>query len=117
MAKIIIIFTVVLNMMLSQVAFADSSFRCGKKIVSVNDSIGTVQSKCGDPDSSHAWTEERTQIHNHAQVNVAQAESDFMYNAVSDSYEEWVYDMGTTQMTRSLKFKNGTLINISTVRD
>lgn len=91
--------------------------RCGTRLITVGDTKPKVISQCGVPDYTEEWEEE-------------QIMRDFRYPVYSeDDYEwgrepflvktpikveRWHYNFGPTQLIHYLRFRNGTLIKITT---
>jgi hypothetical protein len=78
-------------------AHADG-FRCGERLVSVGESIGEVQLKCGSPTTRDQRTEVRGSESNLATVTI----------------ETWMYNLGPHDFVRVLSFVDGTLRRIET---
>lgn len=91
--------------------------RCGTRLITVGDTKSKVISLCGVPDYTEEWEEERIM-------------RDFRYPFyLEDDYEwgrepflvkipvkieKWHYNFGPTQLIHYLRFRNGTLIKITT---
>jgi hypothetical protein len=93
---------------------ADRSMRCDGRLVSIGASKTQVKERCGPPDHTEQWEEDRGSA-------VSQ-----LFDYESERYpapkliigpikmERWTYNFGSTKFIRYLDFKNGTLIRIKT---
>lgn len=81
---------------------ADSSFKCGNRIVSLGDSKAEVLVRCGGPDWQDDWTE-----------HLVESLSAAAERRISIAREVWLYDLGPTAFQRILTFENGRLQDIA----
>ena len=91
----------ILLMVACNSAFA-VNWSCGSRIVSTNDSKAEVLIKCGEP----TWKDSHVNEHYEK----------YRGNIVGGSTENevWIYNLGPSQLTRALHFKNGALTQIDT---
>ena len=97
-----------------------STFRCGTRLVSIEDTQYEVLHMCGEPTSIDAWEEERI-LRDHRTIRD--------YNPKTGKYERlkepffvrvlvnielWTYNLGSTKFIRYLKFENGIVKKITT---
>jgi hypothetical protein len=89
---------------------AISAMRCGHKLVQLGDYKGDVLARCGEPES----VETRTKIvgstlhHPHRTLDIQQYEE--------IQIEEWVYNPGPSRLQQYLRFENGELKEIKSLR-
>ena len=92
-------------------AFAESDFRCSRKIISVGNTQDYVLDKCGEPTSIEertgelAWGFRHRYPESHEELNHVIREIQI---------EVWTYNLGSTQFIRYLTFRNGKLVRIRT---
>lgn len=93
---------------------ADSSLRCGTRLVSIGSTMAKVLQVCGEPQRRDKWEE--------------YAGSDIfrIFDYKTERYhlpemihgplhmERWTYNLGTNRFIRHLDFENGILIRIRT---
>lgn len=104
-------------MVLSVISFnvlADSSCRCGNRLVSVGDTISEVLAKCGPP----TWVEERKEerlerIYNDSYYKNGTLREP-IYTNVQVNIEEWFYNFGSNRFMQVFTFENGKLVEITT---
>ena len=118
------------------VAEAAFALRCGHRLVSEGDYIEEVRYKCGDPiaiDTYTIYREKRISHPEHARLitghtriikqkhsnldkhkNVIEIERSEQIEVI---VEEWVYNFGPRRLMRRLRFENGILRDIDTLRD
>jgi hypothetical protein len=83
-------------------AWADA-LRCGQSIVTEGLRDFEVIERCGEPLTQRSWTEVRG-------YDVGPV--DLYYVVI----EEWVYDTGSRKLRRLLRFENGELVAVETLR-
>ena len=101
-------------------AFGDNAFRCGTRLVTVEDTREDVIYKCGEPTSVDSWEEERIQ-RDFRSYQEYDPRTDryqwyrepFLVN-VKVKIELWTYNLGSTQLIRYLRFENGAIKEITT---
>jgi len=91
--------------------------RCGKRLITVGDTKLKVMSLCGVPDFTEEWEEERImRDFRHPFYD----ENDYEWGRqpflvkTPIKVERWHYNFGPTQLIHYLRFRNGTLIKITT---
>jgi hypothetical protein len=101
-------------------AGADSSFRCGNKLVSLKDSRDEVINMCGEPTSVESWVEERIKRdYGNYQNHDPRTDNDESYREplivkIQVNIELWTYNLGSTRLIHNLKFENGIVQEITT---
>lgn len=101
-------------------ASADSSFRCGNKLVSLKDSRDEVINICGEPTSVDSWVEERIKRDYRTHRNHdPRTGNDEVYREplivkIHVNIELWTYNLGSTRLIHNLKFENGIVQKITT---
>jgi hypothetical protein len=101
-------------------AGADSSFRCGNKLVSLKDSRDEVIKVCGEPTSVDSWVEERIlRDHRSYRNNDPRTDNDSLYRdplivKIQVNVELWTYNLGSTRLIHNLRFENGIVQEITT---
>lgn len=99
------IFFLIICTLSSNVAFADDTFRCGKKLVSVGDTTAEVIIKCGGP-SMREFTGYETR--GDYKENISRG----TYREISQKVEKWYYNCGRGNFIKILTFKSGILTSI-----
>jgi hypothetical protein len=100
---------------LSNVASADSGFRCTSgRLVSVGDRMGEVLDRCGEPDAVIQRIEKRKVRHKVTRRVGNVEESIIEEQEIDIPIDEWAYDMGRYAFTRYVIFENGQVINVAT---
>ena len=104
----------------SGIANADSAFRCGTQLVSLEDTRDEVLRMCGQPTSVDSWEEERIlrDFRTYRDYD-PRTSKDKWYREpflvkVQVNIELWTYNPGSTQFIRYLRFENGTIKEITT---
>ena len=99
---------------LSGISWADSSFRCNRKIINVGDTAAEVLMNCGEPfyrdvigstTSGTYWEDGRYS-------DLDPFDYDGSYRERTQKSEIWVYDFGPRKFIRILTFSGGRLIRI-----
>jgi hypothetical protein len=92
-------------------------FRCGTRLITVGDTKSKVLALCGAPDYTDEWEEERIMRDFRRPLNNEDddewGKEPFLIK-VPVKFERWYYNFGPTQLIHYLKFRNGTLIKITT---
>lgn len=102
------------------IAGADSSFRCGNKLVSLRDSRDEVINMCGEPTSIDSWVEERIKrdykTHRNYDPRTGNEEvyQEPLIVKIHVNIELWTYNLGSTRLIHNLKFENGIVRKITT---
>jgi hypothetical protein len=102
------------------IAGADSSFRCGNKLVSLKDSRDEVIKLCGEPTSVDSWVEERIKRDRRSYQNDdPRTGNDGYYREplivkIRVNVELWTYNLGSTRLIHNLRFENGIVQEITT---
>lgn len=91
-------------------------FRCGTRLVSINDTTHQVLQKCGQPDDIQSWKEERImRDYRYYDRNGGSSRyRDSYLVKIHVNIEEWTYNLGSTRFIRYLRFENGRLKKITT---
>jgi len=89
--------------LLASAPVAADALRCGQSVVTEGLRDFEVIERCGEPLTQRTWTEVRG-------YDVGPV--DLYYVVV----EEWVYDAGARKLRRLLRFENGELMDIETLR-
>lgn len=91
------------------------AFRCGNRLVTEGDSMGSVLVKCGSPDVKHVSRSETHTGYRERTVRVRR--NMWVTRGAADSatvqIETWIYNMGENRMTRVLTFEDGILTEIA----
>lgn len=101
-------------------ANADSSFRCGTKLVSLKDSRDEVINLCGEPTSVNSWVEERikrdykTHRNHNPRTGNDEVYREPLIVKIQVNIELWTYNLGSTRLIHNLKFENGIVQEITT---
>jgi len=97
----------VLSLLFSNAIFA---LRCGNSLVDIGDYKYDVYEKCGAPESIDIHTEVigNTFHFPHRTLDIEQ------YKEVR--VETWIYNFGSMRFKRYLRFENGVLVEIKTLR-
>ena len=92
------------------------SVRCGNALVSVGDSMETVRTKCGEPESERERTEEifrclswKKEKGGGKERRVCSA-----YRKITIRFSDWTYNLGPTRFVRYFSFSDGVLYRIAT---
>ena len=102
------------------IANADSAFRCGTQLVSLEDTRNEVLRMCGQPTSVDSWEEERILRDFRTYRDYDPSTSKYKWYRepflvkVQVNIELWTYNLGSTQFIRYLRFENGTIKEITT---
>jgi hypothetical protein len=95
-------------------SWADTSFRCNRKIINIGDTTGEVLMKCGEPtyrdivgSSTSGTYSEDTQYN-----GMEASSSGGGYHGRTVNREIWIYDFGPRKFIRVLTFSGGRLIAI-----
>ena len=99
------IFFLIICTFSSNVALADDTFRCGKKLVSVGDTKVEVLIKCGEPSLRKVTGYETI-------GGYRESISQGTYREISQKVEKWYYNCGKGNFIRVLTFKGGILTYI-----
>jgi hypothetical protein len=81
---------------------AAATWRCGKRLVGVGDSVGQVLARCGGPSYQNESLEAVT-------VRISPLEKLTRFVSV----ERWIYDRGPHEFVRELTFRDGILAHIA----
>lgn len=101
-------------------ASADSSFRCGNKLVSLKDNREAVTKLCGEPTSVDSWIEERIKRdhrsyqNNDPRTNSGESYREPLVVKIQVKVELWTYNLGSTRLIHNLRFENGIVQEITT---
>lgn len=101
-------------------ASADSAFRCGTQLVSIDDTRDEVIQHCGEPSSIDSWEEERilrdfrTFWNDDPRTERNEWNREPFLVKVQVKIELWTYNLGFYRLVRYLKFENGILKEITT---
>lgn len=93
------------------------AFWCGSRLVHIGDSRYDVQAKCGPPDWTETYVEQRLQTFS---FGIPPGSGRDRLGRFSQSIllptilEEWYYNLGPQQFVRILVFENGRLFLIKT---
>ena len=88
------------------------ALRCGNRLVDIGARTTHVLERCGEPVSVDRWTETRT-LHEYYRLYNRNYE---WREPVVIVIEEWLYDFGSTRFQRLLRFENGVLKKIESLR-
>jgi hypothetical protein len=91
--------------------------RCGTRLITVGDTKPEVIARCGAPDYTEKWEDERIMRdfrHSFNYENFDQWGREPFLVKVPVKYERWYYNFGPTQLIYYLKFRNGKLVRITT---
>jgi len=91
-----------IGLVTAQISAAEA-LRCGQSIVTEGLRDFEVVERCGEPLTQRAWTEVR---------GYDAGPVDLYYVVI----EEWVYDAGARRLRRLLRFENGELVSVETLR-
>jgi hypothetical protein len=87
---------VMLALLAATPALADSSIRCGTKLVYTGSNKEEVRADCGSPTAVDHWTEDRLHGDVHEFVEV----------------EEWTYNRGPQQFIQIVRFEKGRMCSV-----
>jgi hypothetical protein len=95
------------------------SFQCGNRLVTLGDSKGEVLHRCGSPSWEDGWYEDRVEALAGARPYATKPGDPLgtripLYTVLRVWVDEWTYNLGPTQFTRTLRFENGRLVSIET---
>jgi len=96
------------------------AFRCGTSLVSEGATKHEVFKKCGEPDYTYFWVEERiSKGYPSWREYEPKVPSDhrYRYPFLIKEYvtvDVWTYNLGPNRFIRYLTFENGILVNITT---
>lgn len=96
---------------------SDDSFRCGNKIVSLGNRKFEVLTKCGEPSYKDVRLEKRIKrdfFRDLRPKNERERLREPLFVEEFVEVEEWVYNFGSTQFLRYLRFENSILVDIET---
>ena len=117
----ILLLFVLLGWVIVQDAALAAGFRCGTKLVSVDDTKLEVRYKCGEPASIETWTEERSRyLHYRLKPGDDRHTGKKGYRSRGHgkktyvNVEEWTYNLGPSRFMRLLRFENGKLKKLET---
>jgi hypothetical protein len=111
---------------LNSVSYAQTTMRCGSKVISVGDTKAEVLLKCGEPllKDAIAVKEESKRINIPLTSDTGNAAQDAAANAnpaevqrresVTKMVDQWTYDQGTGKLLKILTFEGGELVDIAT---
>ena len=105
---------------LPRIASADSAFRCGTQLVSIDDTRDEVIHNCGAPTSVDSWKEERilrdfrTIWNDDPRTESSEWNREPFLVKVQVKIELWTYNLVYYRLIRYLKFENGVLKEITT---
>ena len=91
--------------------------RCGNRLIKVGYTKSKVISECGVPDYKDEWEEERIMRdfrHPFYDENDYEWGREPFLVKTPIKVERWHYNFGPTQLIHYLRFRNGTLIKITT---
>jgi len=95
-------------------ARADSGFRCGTRLVDLDNAMYEVQEKCGEPDAASHRVERRV-IRQTIRVRRGNVEESIAQEReIEVPVDEWTYDFGPGSFLRYAIFENGRLVNVTT---
>jgi hypothetical protein len=104
----------------SGIVSADSAFRCGTQLVSLEDTRDEVLRICGKPTSVDSWEEERMlrdfrtyQDYDPRTGRYEWYREPFVVK-IQVNIELWTYNLGSTQFIRYLRLENGIIKEITT---
>lgn len=101
--------TLILALLACGTAGADS-FRCGSRLVHEGDTRAEVVAKCGDPtDVEHRSIWRRPTYWHHGRA--ISLGTDFVEIPV----ELWLYNLGSNQLMRRVRFEDGLVVEIETL--
>jgi hypothetical protein len=115
-----ILLFIALVLFLSNFAEADTSFRCGTQLVSIDDTRDEVIHHCGKPSSIDTWEEKRVlrdfrTFWNHdPRTDRNEWNREPFLVTMQVKIELWTYNLGFNKLVRYLKFENGLLKDITT---
>jgi len=91
--------------MISMFLFVSEShaFRCGNRLINEGDSMAMVKKRCGAPELA-----ERRQIEQIIKYVSGESRTTFL------NVEQWLYDMGSNQLIRRLRFEDDKLVSMKT---
>lgn len=101
-------------------ASADSAFRCGTQLVSLEDTRDEVIQMCGEPTSVESWKEERIQkdFRTYRDYDPRTGRYEWYREPflvkIQVNIELWTYNLGSTRLIRYLRFENGIIKEITT---
>ncbi|MCG6973121.1 MAG: DUF2845 domain-containing protein [Desulfobacterales bacterium] len=94
-----------------------TGLRCGTHLITVGDTKPEVIARCGAPDYTEEWEEERIMRDFRHPFNYQKEDQwgrePFLVK-VPVKFERWYYNFGPTQLIHYLKFRNGKLVKITT---
>jgi len=96
---------------------SDDSFRCDSKIISLGTRKFEVLAKCGEPSYRDFRIEKRVKrdfFRDLTPKNERERLREPLFVEEPVEVEEWVYNFGSTQFLRYLRFENGILVDIET---
>ena len=100
-----------LSMLLSGLALADDTLRCGSRLVSTGDGKDKVRTLCGEPtDVAFVGTMGRRAYPSFGSYDY----SYFGPAWIEVPVEVWTYNFGSTRLLRKLRFVGDELVEIST---
>lgn len=99
--------------LLATVALAPAdaqALRCRNRIVAEGAELYFVRELCGPPSAAERWTEvRRLPIHRRGHPYAGSFVGEIRV-------EQWIYDLGPRRLVRRLRFENGRLARIETLR-
>lgn len=81
---------------------ASAIFECGRWLIDVGDKKAEVLLKCGEPTWTEQWEEE---VIERIDIDIARR--------IFITIDEWTYNLGPGRFIRTLKFRNGKLVDIN----
>lgn len=95
-------------------ASADSSLRCGTRLISIGSPMEKVLETCGEPQQRHRW--EESPGSDIFRIFDYEAERYHLPELIHGPLhmERWTYNLGPNRFIRYLVFENGILIRIRT---
>ena len=91
-----------------------AAFQCGHEIVSEKSQLGEVLAQCGEPFSARQFVDFRL-VGYPAVVSNNPEYRRVGLIGIPVQVEEWIYNYGSTQLMRRLRFENGQLMKIETL--